>query len=87
VGDIPLETQVKLLRVVEDGKVTRIGSNQEIPVDVRLISATHRNLRERIEAGDFREDLFYRLNVVTIELPPLRERHRRHPLDREPLPE
>jgi len=74
VGDIPLETQVKLLRVVEDGKVTRIGSNQEIPVDVRLISATHRNLRERIEAGDFREDLFYRLNVVTIELPPLRER-------------
>ncbi|MGA1201855.1 MAG: sigma-54-dependent transcriptional regulator [Planctomycetota bacterium] len=74
VGDIPLETQVKLLRVVEEGKVTRIGSNQEIPVDVRLISATHRNLRERIEAGEFREDLFYRLNVVTVELPPLRER-------------
>ena len=74
VGDIPLETQVKLLRVVEEGKVTRIGSNDEIPVDVRLISASHRDLRKRIEEGEFREDLFYRLNVVTIELPPLRER-------------
>ncbi len=74
VGDIPLETQVKLLRVVEEGVVTRIGSNTEIPVDVRLISATHRDLRKRIEEGEFREDLFYRLNVVSIEIPPLRER-------------
>jgi len=74
VGDIPLDTQIKLLRVVEEGKLTRIGSNTEIPVDVRLISATHRDLRRRIEEGLFREDLFYRLNVVTIELPPLRER-------------
>ncbi len=74
VGDIPPETQVKLLRVVEEGKVTRMGSNEEIPVDVRLISATHRDLRKRIETGEFREDLFYRLNVVTVELPPLRER-------------
>ncbi|MEM7261607.1 MAG: sigma-54 dependent transcriptional regulator, partial [Planctomycetota bacterium] len=74
VGDIPMETQVKLLRVLEERQVTRIGSNEPVPVDVRVIAATHRDLMERIEEGFFREDLYYRLNVVTIEIPPLRER-------------
>ncbi len=74
IGDIPLETQVKLLRVLEERQVTRIGSNEPIEVDVRVIAATHRDLQERIEQGLFREDLYYRLNVVTVEVPPLRER-------------
>ena len=74
VGDIPTATQVKLLRVLEDGQVTRIGSNDPIQVDVRLLSATHRDLRAYISEGLFREDLFYRLNVVTVEVPALRER-------------
>ncbi|MFN0059733.1 MAG: sigma-54-dependent transcriptional regulator [Planctomycetota bacterium] len=74
VGDIPLETQVKLLRVLEDRQVTRIGSNEPISVDVRLLSATHRDLKQLISEGRFREDLYYRLHVVAIELPPLRER-------------
>lgn len=74
VGDIPLETQVKLLRVLEERQVNRIGSNDAISVDVRLISATHRDLRQFIQDGQFREDLYYRLNVVTVEIPPLRER-------------
>ncbi|HIA27819.1 MAG TPA: sigma-54-dependent Fis family transcriptional regulator [Planctomycetes bacterium] len=74
VGDIPPGVQVKLLRVLEEREVTRMGSNVPVPVDARLISATHRDLRSRIVDGSFREDLFYRLNVVTIEIPPLRER-------------
>ncbi len=74
VGDIPMETQVKLLRVLEDGEITRVGSNAPIKVDVRLISATNRDLEELIRENTFREDLYYRLKVVTIHLPPLRER-------------
>ncbi len=74
VGEMPLETQVKLLRVLEDGEITRVGSNQPIRVNVRLISATNSNLEQRIKEGQFREDLYYRLKVVTIHLPPLRER-------------
>ncbi len=74
VGDIPLETQVKLLRVVEERNVTRIGSNDPIPVDVRILSATNRSLKEMVAAKQFREDLYYRLNVVQVEIPPIRER-------------
>ena len=74
VGDIPVATQVKLLRVLEDYQITRIGSNNPVDIDVRLLSATHRDLRAMIEEGSFREDLFFRLNVVTVEIPPLRER-------------
>ncbi|MGE4618779.1 MAG: sigma-54 dependent transcriptional regulator [Planctomycetota bacterium] len=74
VGDIPASVQVKLLRVLEEGEVVRMGSNDPVPTNVRLICATHRDLRKRIEEEKFREDLFYRINVVTIEIPPLRER-------------
>jgi two-component system, NtrC family, response regulator HydG len=80
VGDIPLETQVKLLRVLEDGEVTRVGSNEPIKVNVRMISATHRDLEQLIREGKFREDLYYRLKIVTIHLPPLRERPQDIPL-------
>lgn len=74
IGDMPLSTQVKLLRVIEDGVITRIGSNEPIEVDVRLIAATNQNLEKLIKEGKFREDLYFRLNVVSIKLPPLRER-------------
>ena len=74
IGDMPLSTQVKLLRVIEDGVITRIGSNESIEVDVRLIAATNQDLEKLIKEGKFREDLFFRLNVVSIKLPPLRER-------------
>lgn len=74
IGDMPKILQAKVLRVIEDGQVRPLGSEQIIGVDVRIISATNRNLEEAIEAGEFREDLFYRLNVVTIELPPLSDR-------------
>ena len=74
IGETPLETQVKLLRVLEEREVVRMGSNDAVPTDVRLICATHRDLRQRIEEEKFREDLFYRINVVTIEIPPLRDR-------------
>jgi two-component system response regulator HydG len=80
VGDIPLETQVKLLRVLEDGQITRVGSNKPIKVDVRLISATNRDIETLIKDGSFREDLYYRLKVVTVHLPPLRERRQDIPL-------
>lgn len=80
VGDIPLETQVKLLRVLEDGELTRVGSNEPIRVNVRLISATNRDLEPLIREGKFREDLYYRLKVVTVHLPPLRERPQDLPL-------
>ena len=80
VGDIPLETQVKLLRSLENHEITRIGSNDPIKVDVRLISATNRDLEARVRDGLFREDLYYRLKVVTIQLPPLRERPEDVPL-------
>ncbi|MEP9410800.1 MAG: sigma-54-dependent Fis family transcriptional regulator [Candidatus Brocadia sp.] len=74
IGDMPLSTQVKLLRVIEDGVITRIGSNESIEVDVRLIAATNQDLEKLIKEGKFREDLYFRLNVVSIKLPPLRER-------------
>jgi len=74
IGDLSLAMQVKLLRVLQEKKFTPVGSNREIDMDVRLIAATNRNLEEMIQKGTFREDLFYRLNVIPIYLPPLRER-------------
>jgi two-component system response regulator HydG len=74
VGDMPMSTQVKLLRVLEDSEITRVGSNNAIKVNVRILSATNRNLEEAVEAGTFRQDLYHRLKVVTLRIPPLRER-------------
>jgi transcriptional regulator with PAS, ATPase and Fis domain len=74
IGDMPPPTQVKLLRTLESSEVRRLGDNTARVVDVRVIAATHRDLQEMVDAGTFRGDLFYRLNVIQIELPPLRER-------------
>ena len=74
IGDIPHNFQVKLLRVLEDKSVKRVGGNQEIKVDVRIIAATNRDLKKAVAEGNFREDLFYRLDVIPVEMPPLRER-------------
>jgi transcriptional regulator with GAF, ATPase, and Fis domain len=74
IGELPPATQVKLLRVLESREVMRVGSLRPKPIDVRFIAATHRDLESRIEAGLFREDLYFRLNGVTLEIPPLRER-------------
>src|SRR6056297_551756 len=74
IGELPLEIQSKLLRVIENNKINRIGSRYERNIDVRIITATNRNLKEEIEQKSFREDLFFRLNVINIILPPLRER-------------
>lgn len=74
IGDMPLAMQVKLLRILQERHFERVGSNKSIQVDVRIVAATHRNLEKEIENGRFREDLFYRLNVFPIHLPPLRER-------------
>ncbi|MDD3469887.1 MAG: sigma-54 dependent transcriptional regulator [Thermoguttaceae bacterium] len=74
VGDMPIATQIKLLRVLESGEITRVGANDPISVNVRLLSATNRNLEEAVAAGTFRADLYHRIKVVTIRLPPLRER-------------
>ena len=74
VGDIPLSTQVKLLRVLQDKEFERVGSGQTLSVDVRVIAATHRHLEGMVRSGEFREDLYYRLNVVPLTLPPLRAR-------------
>ena len=74
IGDLPLSTQVKLLRVLEEKVVERVGDNRSISVDVRIISATNRNLPELIANGDFREDFYYRINVIPIQVPPLRAR-------------
>lgn len=74
IGDMPLYMQIKLLRVLQERKIIRIGSNQLIDVDVRIIAATNQNLEHLVEIGEFRKDLYYRLNVVPIEVPPLRKR-------------
>ncbi len=75
IGDMPVSSQTKLLRVLEHGEIVRVGSNEPVHVDVRLIAATNQDLRAKMKDGSFRQDLFYRLNVVSINLPPLRERH------------
>jgi DNA-binding NtrC family response regulator len=80
IGDVPTEVQVKLLRVLQEGTLERVGANQPVRVDLRVISATHRDLPAEVAAGRFREDLYYRLAVVTIELPPLRRRRSDIPL-------
>ncbi len=74
IGNISLHLQSKLLTAIENRVITRIGSNQQIPADIRLICATNRNLENMVHAGLFREDLLYRINTIQIELPPLRER-------------
>ena len=75
IGDMPAPLQVKLLRVLQERKVRPLGSNRDIDINVRIISATHRDLPKAMARGEFREDLYYRLNVIPIALPPLRERH------------
>jgi two-component system response regulator HydG len=80
VGDMPLATQIKLLRVLENGEITRVGSNDPVKVNVRILSATNRNLEEAIEAGTFRSDLYHRLKVVTLRLPTLVERSQDIPI-------
>jgi DNA-binding NtrC family response regulator len=80
IAEVPLPAQAKLLRVLQEGTVEPLGTNEITRVDVRIISATHRNLRERIKEGRFREDLYYRLNVLDIEIPPLRDRRGDLPL-------
>ncbi len=80
VGDMPLATQIKLLRVLESGEITRVGSNEQTKVNVRIVSATNRDLEDAIAAGTFREDLYHRIKVVTIRLPRLDERRQDIPL-------
>jgi two-component system, NtrC family, nitrogen regulation response regulator NtrX len=80
IGDMSLAAQAKVLRVLQDGVVTRIGGSKPVRVDVRVLSATNKNVEAEIAAGRFREDLFYRLNVVPIHVPPLRERREDIPL-------
>jgi sigma-54 specific flagellar transcriptional regulator A len=81
IGDMPAAMQVKLLRVLQERSLERVGGTRSIPIDIRVIAATHRDLQVQIDEGEFREDLFYRLSVFPIEIPPLRER----PDDVEPL--
>ncbi len=74
VGELPLDTQVKLLRVLQEQEITKVGGSHPIPIDIRIISATNQDLSEMVKAKQFREDLFYRLNVIPISIPPLRDR-------------
>ena len=80
IGDMPLTIQVKLLRVLQDGSFSRVGANDTLTTDARIIAATHKSLTDEVAAGRFREDLYYRLNVVEIRIPPLRERPEDIPL-------
>lgn len=74
IGEMPLDMQVKLLRVLQERKYYRVGGEKEINIDFRIIAATNRDLQEEMRKGTFREDLYYRLNVVSLHIPPLRER-------------
>lgn len=74
IGDMPLSTQVKLLRVLQESEVTPVGSNRPLKINVRIVTATHRDLKKEVATGKFREDLFYRINILPIEIPPLRDR-------------
>lgn len=74
IGDMPYQMQAKLLRVLQEGEIDKVGRQRNIPIDVRVIAATNRRLEEMVQRGEFREDLYYRLNVVSISIPPLRER-------------
>jgi len=74
VGEMPLSMQVKLLRVIQERKVVRVGAEKLIPISINLVCATNRNLKKMVEANEFREDLFYRVNVLELQIPPLRER-------------
>jgi two-component system NtrC family response regulator len=80
IGDLPVHLQAKLLRVLQEREFERVGSSRPVPVDVRILAATHRDLEGLLKSGQFRDDLYYRLNVVTIVLPPLRERRQDLPL-------
>src|SRR5690606_31510346 len=80
IGELPLSLQVKLLRVLEDGRIRRVGDSKDTDVDVRIVTATHRDLTAEVKAGRFREDLFYRLNVLLVAVPPLRDRKEDIPL-------
>ncbi len=80
IGDMPITIQVKLLRVLEAGEIVRVGTNEPTKVNVRLISATHRDLADAIAEGQFRQDLYHRLKVVSVKIPPLRERREDIPL-------
>ncbi|MEO4001612.1 sigma-54 dependent transcriptional regulator [Mesorhizobium sp. CAU 1732] len=80
IGDLPLDVQVKLLRAVQEGEIDAVGARSTVKVDIRLISATHRDLLQRVKDGEFREDLFYRLNVFPIHVPPLRDRREDVPM-------
>jgi len=80
IGDLPLLMQVKLLRAIQEKSIRPVGSSSEVAVDVRILSATHKNLAKAVESGQFRQDLFYRINVIELQVPPLRERRQDLPL-------